>query len=128
MQSRGARSNDGVTSALEQKPQAFIFKQTMLCLPCLLLRTHRRAQQLLTPPAVKLGQSLAMPWRWARMEMPAGMGQPKMEMGTMGMGSAGMERIVPAIKLRGLPYDAAEDDIRVFIVSLVLLPLYSPVV
>ena len=34
----------------------------------------------------------------------------------MGMGMGGMERIFPAIKLRGLPYDVTEEDIRMFIV------------
>ena len=49
---------------------------------------------------------------------PPGMGPPGMEMGMgMGMGGMGMERIFPAIKLRGLPFDVAEDDIRMFLVS-----------
>lgn len=46
---------------------------------------------------------------------PPGMGPPGMDMG-MGMGGMGMERIFPAIKLRGLPFDVSEDDIRMFIV------------
>jgi len=44
---------------------------------------------------------------------PPGMGPPGMDMG-MGMG---MERVFPAIKLRGLPFDVNEDDVRMFIVS-----------
>ena len=46
---------------------------------------------------------------------PPGMGPPGMDMG-MGMGGMGMERMFPAIKLRGLPFDVSEDDIRMFIV------------
>lgn len=48
-------------------------------------------------------------------EMPMGMmGGQDMGMG-MGMG---MERVFPCVRLRGLPFDVTEDEIRIFLVSI----------
>jgi hypothetical protein len=48
-------------------------------------------------------------------------GDPSMGMQGQGMQGGGhmggqMERIFPAVKLRGLPFDVAEDDLRMFLV------------
>jgi hypothetical protein len=34
----------------------------------------------------------------------------------MGMGGMGMERVFPCVRLRGLPFDVTEDEIRIFLV------------
>lgn len=53
---------------------------------------------------------------------PGGMGPPFMggpgQFGDMGgMGPMGMGAMFPCVKLRGLPFDVSDDDIRMFLVG-----------